>query len=510
MITLTRLGLLRGRRLLWALLVALALTSALVAVARADWVTINTNNNAVDSTWGPAFFTSNCSNGSLDNRSEIRHAWVRNDGTSIYFRMQTCAAAALANSGALRASGALDCNLDGDFTDPYVSGPDGDRIVNYNPANEGSSNPVIAIVDGQGNPVVGYPDTYGERPTDSAMNMEWKLDLKDLYPGCRGSLQPVNIIVAIVNVETKQAVDQSSVISYSIPLDYGDLPQGYDEWNECAEYRTVLQCNGARHGLAGSLRLGAAADADAGNLSDADATRDDTTGATPDDEDGVWPTQGVNWAVGANGGSLDVTVSGGSGYLSCWIDWNNDGDFADTGELVITNQAVSAGTAPRTFAVPTGVSFPNTFSARCRLYSMSIPSPSSYGPLEFGEVEDYRWAFATGGVPPVPPSPFVPVAVTTLAIAPSGTADVLLTWADTPPDSSYRVLRDAANPYFLPAEADDDLGIVSSAPWQKLDAGVRGAPAQTLYYIVLGRVGSNEAGPSNRVGLFEFGLVPGN
>jgi hypothetical protein len=32
---------------------------------------------------------------------------------------------------------------------------------------------------------------------------------------------------------------------------------------------------------------------------------------------------------------------------------------------------------------------------------------------------------------------------------------------------------------------------------------------QTIYYIVLGRVGLVTAGPSNRVGLFEFSLVPG-
>lgn len=497
----------RRRRLFGALLVALVLALALVSIVLAEWVTINTDNDAVDGTWGTAFFSSNCTNSSLDNRSEIRYAWVRNDGTSIYFRMQTCGGPALANDNTLRASGALDCNLDGDFTDPYVNGPDGDRIVNYNPANEGTSDPVIAMVDGQGNAVVGYPATYGERPSGSVINMEWKLDLKDLYPACRGSLQPLNVAVAIVDVDTKQAVDQSTVISLTIPMDYGDLLQGYDEFDDCIEYRTVLQCNGARHGLAGPLHLGAAVDADAGNLSDADAAKDDTTGATPDDEDGVWPTQGVNWAAGASG-SLDVTVSGGSGYLSCWIDWNNDSDFADTGELVISNKAVSAGTAAHTFTVPSGVTFPNTFSARCRLYATSISSPSSYGPIEFGEVEDYRWSFGAGGTPPAPPAPS-PVAVTTLAIAPSGPADVLLTWSATPPDDSYRVLRDASDPYFAPAAADNDLGIVSSAPWQKYDLGVRGAPAQTLYYIVLGRVGSNEAGPSNRVGLFEFVLVPG-
>lgn len=496
-------------RALAALLLALALIFMLGSIALAAWVTINTDNNQVDLNWDPAFYSSSCNNSSLDNRWEIKNAWVRNDGTSIYFRMQTCAGPALSGDSNLRASGAIDCNRDGDFTDGYETGPHGDRIVNYNPAKEGTSDPVVALIDGQGNPVYGYPATYGERPTGSVANLEWKLDLKDLYPACRGSTQPINVAVAIVNVETKSAVDQSTVVeSYGIPLDYGDLLQGFDEFDDCIEYRTLLRCNGARHGLEGTLRLGAAVDADGGNLSDADASQDDITGATPDDEDGVWPTQGVNWAAGANGGSLDVTVSGGSGYLSCWVDWNNNQSFADSGDLVIANKPVNTGTEAHTFAIPAGVSFPNTFNVRCRVYPVSLASPSSFGPIEFGEVEDHQWAFGADGAPPAPPP--TPAVVTTLAIAPSGTSDVLLTWVATPPDTSYRVLRDASDPYFGPAGADDDLGIVSTSPWQKLDDGVRGVPAGTYYYIVLGQVGTAESGPSNRVGLFEFALVPGN
>ncbi len=50
---------------------------------------------------------------------------------------------------------------------------------------------------------------------------------------------------------------------------------------------------------------------------------------------------------------------------------------------------------------------------------------------------------------------------------------------------------------------------MNAPPWQ-YDHAVRGAPADTFYYIVYGRLGSADAAtPSNRVGLFEFALTAG-
>jgi hypothetical protein len=121
-------------------------------------------------------------------------------------------------------------------------------------------------------------------------------------------------------------------------------------------------------------------------------------------------------------GVVYVTVEGAAdGYVSGWVDWNLDGDFLDSGELILANQFVAAGaTVPVTFSVP--VSTANqTFSARFRVYNtaqtlrapLAPPSPTGGGP---GEVEDYRWAFG-------------PLAVTLASFDVQAQADhVLVSW----------------------------------------------------------------------------------
>jgi predicted extracellular nuclease len=122
--------------------------------------------------------------------------------------------------------------------------------------------------------------------------------------------------------------------------------------------------------------------------------------------DGVRPTTGVRWTT-SGGGSVDVTVNSLSGgYVSGWIDWNNDGDFGDTGEAILGNEAFGAGTVTRTipFAIPAGTPIA-TFNARFRVYDQAqLPDvlPDSLEPIINalaqpansvigGEVEDYTW-----------------------------------------------------------------------------------------------------------------------
>ena len=42
-------------------------------------------------------------------------------------------------------------------------------------------------------------------------------------------------------------------------------------------------------------------------------------------------------------GSVSLTVTGATGYVTGWFDWNQDGDFADSGEQAFANEPVADG-----------------------------------------------------------------------------------------------------------------------------------------------------------------------
>ncbi|MCA9133911.1 MAG: hypothetical protein KDA45_12180, partial [Planctomycetales bacterium] len=151
--------------------------------------------------------------------------------------------------------------------------------------------------------------------------------------------------------------------------DYGDAPATY---------------GAAFHSFREGLFLGAQWDAEAANQPSADAKGDDNNGV--DDEDGIGISQPL---VEGGENSISVTAVNTTGqvaYLQGWIDLNNDGDFADAGERLITNAVV--GTQPVTavtFTLPAGVA--GDRFARFR-YSLSRDTGPT-GPATSGEVEDY-------------------------------------------------------------------------------------------------------------------------
>ena len=112
--------------------------------------------------------------------------------------------------------------------------------------------------------------------------------------------------------------------------DWGDLPDSYG---------TSASQNGPRHSSSG-LMLGSLWDVEVQGQSSLDADGDDL--ATSDDEDGVTRNLAELWTPGATV-HLNVTVTGGTGVLGGWFDWNNDGDVADAGEF-ISFGSLSAGT----------------------------------------------------------------------------------------------------------------------------------------------------------------------
>jgi len=153
--------------------------------------------------------------------------------------------------------------------------------------------------------------------------------------------------------------------------DFGDAPD--------ATYPTLLANDGARHLIGSGLFLGTAIDAEADGQPTAAADGDDTAGV--DDEDGV--TFGD--LVLGRSGTVTVTSSG-YGVLNAWLDFNADGDWADTGEQIFVDQPLVPGPNALTIAVPSGAAEGATY-ARFRLSTQSGLSYAGLAPD--GEVEDY-------------------------------------------------------------------------------------------------------------------------
>lgn len=484
----------------------LALVLALAQTVLAAWTTINTNDGAVDAGWGSPDYTDACTFTSRQV-DEIKDAWVRWDGDNLYFRIDTCATPPLTPAGggkSMRAIAAIDCNNDGDFTDPDTgSPPNGDRLVVYYDNTAGANAEQVWVLQGNGAPVIQVPGgttNAEEVPSPgTATSIEWKTPVQYIYAACRPAASPLNIRIATVEVQgsSSTTIDQTSTnIPWFNPIDYGDLNNPDPAANTCTQYPTRLPCNGARHGIvSGAAILGQAVDPDQGQLHGVTALADDlnNTGSA-DDEDGVVGTRGFVWTTGAGGGSLDVTISGGSGYLSCWIDWNANNSLTDSGEKVINDVAVSPGTYSLTFSVP--VSPLNLFYARCRV------SPSTgagvTGAIYGGEVEDHRLLPQTSA----------------LSISKPNATDVQLSWSDLSASDGYNLYR-SANPYFNLGDAG--VTLLTGSPFADppvTDAGVLGNANDDNYFYVMTKQrtadgATYESAPSNTVGLFEFALVPG-
>jgi hypothetical protein len=170
-------------------------------------------------------------------------------------------------------------------------------------------------------------------------------------------------------------------------VDYGDLPATYNN--------TLVAENGARH-IMGSTYLGATIDGEA------DGQENPLANGDGPDDDGVLRNA---WTNGANGGSVNIMATCPSAfcYISAWIDWNNDGDFSDSGEKVLVDRSVVNGPNAVTFNVPTGT-FPGTgpnliFNTRFRIYPSSTGAAAqTTGLVNNGEVEDYQWTFGPTAV----------------------------------------------------------------------------------------------------------------
>jgi uncharacterized repeat protein (TIGR01451 family) len=194
-------------------------------------------------------------------------------------------------------------------------------------------------------------------------------------PGATGSLANTALVAVPAGYVDPAPGNNASVDTDTIrDVDYGDAPD--------PTYPTLLASDGARHVLGIGPFLGAAVDGDPDGQPNGLAIGDDTD-ASGDDEDGVVFT---SLLVAGETATLDVTASA-AGLLNAWIDYNDDGDWADAGEQVFVDRPLAAGLNNLNLAVPATATPTNLTFVRFRF--STVGGLSYTGLTADGEVEDY-------------------------------------------------------------------------------------------------------------------------
>ena len=188
-------------------------------------------------------------------------------------------------------------------------------------------------------------------------------------------------VVQTVPLNGASVTDVDFAFVYNVLLDFGDLPISYSTISSDSPV-------GPSHIITTNqtLYLGTIPDSESNGSPSALADGD---GA---DEDGITFNSADTWVDGTNGGNITVSSSG-NGWLVGWIDFNQDGDFLDVGEMMVSLQLTNTNTTV-SFDIPTGT-FSNSVTelfSRFRLFEDEPPLPqfAFTGRAQGGEVEDHR------------------------------------------------------------------------------------------------------------------------
>ncbi len=162
-----------------------------------------------------------------------------------------------------------------------------------------------------------------------------------------------------------------------IRVDFGDLP---------SQYPTEMVNNAARHIIDNVTFLGALVDAESDGAPTTSALGDDTIDAI-DDEDGVLFLTPI---MPGESYTIAVLSSVNDTYLNAWIDFNNDGDFDDTGEQITSDEPLNAGLNTLNLTAPASTGpFGSTLYSRFRLSDNAGEVTTPDGEAPNGEIEDY-------------------------------------------------------------------------------------------------------------------------
>jgi len=164
--------------------------------------------------------------------------------------------------------------------------------------------------------------------------------------------------------------------------DWGDLPD-VSAGTGALDYQTDTIHDGPSHLLIGGLFLGTLVDNETDGQESTDALGDGM------DEDAIsFP----NTMQVTAGGTLNIpfaatNLTGNTAYVEMWIDWNGDGDFDESDEMVVDIDDNAGMPNYLSISVPTTIAVEQPLGLRLRLSNTDNMTP--YGMINSGEVEDY-------------------------------------------------------------------------------------------------------------------------
>ncbi|MBN1268963.1 MAG: hypothetical protein JXB04_05205, partial [Kiritimatiellae bacterium] len=212
----------------------------------------------------------------------------------------------------------------------------------------------------------------------------WVTNNVNVYGETRSAYQVMDIQPVTTNIDF--------AFTLAMEYDFGDLPVSYStriqDMPAGPQSQVLLTTN---------LYLGAVVDTEFNGQPSADATGDGG------DEEGVGLVPSVVWQDGADGGQVSVVVGGigdGSAWLTGYIDFNQNGSFLDSGDMVVSEAISAIGTYTYSFNVPSGSiqAFTSTvLYARFRIFPDKpfIPELAYVTTADNGEIEDYRWVLGS-------------------------------------------------------------------------------------------------------------------
>ncbi len=331
----------------------------------------------------------------------------------------------------------------------------------------------------------------------------WLTEDIDCGPALGGSIFNENLVDQRVTVLLSPGDDVLCTFT-NVWYDAGDLPDPFP---------TLVSLNGPRHGIGSDLYLGACVDSEQDGQPNATATGDDTQvggltygacAVNGDDEDGVTQTTPLRLGDTAIVTVMAHNTSGVAAQLQGWADWNGNQAF-DPGEELMTGDfagggaAIPAGPATSqdlTFTVPADAAFtaPGLTAMRFRLSSAG--GLDTTGPSPDGEVEDYFFVHLPCSAPNAPV-----ISITQVE------TQVQLAWPSVTDSIAYIVYRSSNTPYFTPASPA--YATTFSNSWLDPDTTSIGDVADNYFYIVRAASLCGLSADSNRVGEFDFQLLPG-